>query len=176
MVRSFLDNIAIPGFAAACVAGVALASTGAATLGQGQAGFDALSANARAEMLFNQADLDRSGDLDINEFTALNLVLAELSRVSGRVVLEMPAGEAAVELDDALLRQVTSAERSRLEAVSFREFQLASDADDRMTLDEFVGLELEYFEAADRNDNGVLAGSELSSYAHRIAKTSKAAA
>ncbi|MEO0400436.1 MAG: hypothetical protein AAF224_13555 [Pseudomonadota bacterium] len=173
MLRNFIEKLALPGFVAAIAAGAALAAAGdpAPKLVGAETPVTTLEAEevqTHAETLFRQADLDKNGDLDRDEFAALSIVVAELSRLNGFVAILDGDSRSAAPIAPA--PSLTIADRIRIDAVAAREHAIAAGADARLDLAEYVGLELNRFAAADRNRNGVLKAGELFAYTHETAR------
>lgn len=125
-------------------------------------------AAAHAAAVFQRADLDRSGALDADEYAALAIVTAELSRLNGFIAL----GEdgAVVALPVAKTAALSRGERARVEAVARQAFYVAAGADAKLAAAEFAAAEAAAFDAHDRNGNGRLAQQELSAFAARQAQ------
>ncbi|MEM9616437.1 MAG: hypothetical protein AAF936_00615 [Pseudomonadota bacterium] len=122
-----------------------------------------------AALVFTRAD--RDGDLALNadEFTALTVVTAELAHLNGFIVIEAEdqiATTPAVGISGAAL---SSSEQTRIEAVARGRFYMFSGADGIMDAGEFANAQSTVFEAADFNNNGVLAKRELSAFAQHHA-------
>jgi len=124
-------------------------------------------ARAHADATFARADLDGSGVLEADEYVSLALVTAELSRINGFVALAANGRNEVVALPVATPRALGVGERARIEAVARGEFYAAAGQDSRMSADEHAAEQARRFSAADRNRNGVLTRSELSSFAER---------
>ena len=172
MARNLIEKLAIPGVAAACVAGAALAATGPApAYGDALARIDAETAGANAAYVFERADLDGSGDLDAREYAALSIVTAELARLNGFIsVVEGDGAPRTAALPEGAARAMSPAERARVEAVAAREYHEVAGADGAVSKAAFVEAEMERFAAADRNRNGALRGAELDRFVQLTAR------
>lgn len=132
-------------------------------------------ARAHATAVFARADLDRSGDLDADEYSALAVVSAGLARLNGYVAI-LGVDEALVApLPAPAPRSLSAAERTRIEAVARADFYAASGADARMSAAEYGAEQDARFAAADRNRNGRLAKGELASFGAAAAAITGAA-
>lgn len=132
---------------------------------------EAAAVHAHAERVFTLADQDRSGALDVDEYAALALVVAELSRLSGYVTIDAGSGALiAAPAPGRAPASLSTGERVRIGAVAAREFHVAAGKDAAMSAEEFVSAQLETFAAADLSRDGVLAGSETSLYAAAVAR------
>ena len=166
-------------------AGILTAGAAAAALAIGAAGaqtpdedatltrLEAADYAAHAGKLFQRADIDKNGVLDAREYHALAIVTAELSRLNRAVMVDVEDSPQMITLDYDGPASLSQGERARIDAVSARAFFNAAGADNLMSADEFVALELERFADADRNDNGVLTRSELTRLAARNAHLAK---
>lgn len=174
MNRNQLAAFAAPAIALAAAGLNAAFASGDARLSAPAYGtaLERLSANAAqadAAETFARADLDKSGALDANEYAALAIVTAELSRLNGFVGFETEGGARTVALPVKAPTALTGGERARVEAVARAAFYAAAGANGLMSLDEYAGETAKRFAEADRNRNGVLAGGELVSYAAKEA-------
>lgn len=171
MNRNLVAAFAAPALALAAVgvsAAFASADSGAA-YGSTLTRLSAEAARANAEETFARADLDKSGALDAREYAALALVTAELSRLNGYVAYDMQGGVQTVALPVKSPEALTGGERARVLAVAYSNFYAAAGDDGQMSRDEFSGETSKRFKEADRNRNGVLARSELVTYAAKEA-------
>ncbi len=170
----FLEKIGLPAIGAAFIAGAAMAATGdiaAPAFGGPAQALSSSDADRRAALLFAQSDLDGSGDLSVEEFSALSVVSAELARLSGFVALDV-GGETSrvIDIADVAPASVSLTERTRIEAVASHEFHDAAGPDGVLDEDDFLALERERFIAADLNGDGALKRQELSVYGLRVAR------
>lgn len=123
-------------------------------------------ASTHARLVFHRADLDRSGGLSADEFTALSVVTAELAHLNGYFVIEGEGDRARpIMLPINAPSALAPGERVRVEAVSRNTFFALAGDDGVLSEGEFVGAQSERFREADRNNNGALARSELKSFA-----------
>ncbi len=169
MTRALLKSAA----AIAAVAGLAYASVG--TMETGPYDGAALTTLSQAEianhaqLVFARADLDRNQALDVDEYTALAVVTAELSRLNGFVVVEKGETVGTIELADAGPAALPRSEHIRIAAVAQNAFYAFAGADGRMSAEEFAAAQGAVFDAADLNRNGKLGRRELSIFAQRQA-------
>lgn len=126
-------------------------------------------AATNAQLTFARADVDKSGALDADEYAALAIVTAELARLNGFIALEVGDGREIISLPITAPIALTGAERARVDAVARAEFYAAAGDDGLMDMNEYSGEQKSWFAAADRNRNGALARSELTSFAARAA-------
>ncbi|MEQ1929843.1 MAG: hypothetical protein ABL957_04820 [Parvularculaceae bacterium] len=138
--------------------------------------FSVEEARAHADATFARADLDRSQSLEADEYVALEIVTAELSRLNGFIALAPDSRGDVVALPIRKLAALTGGERARVEAVARGEFYAAAGSDALLSLGEYAGERSARFSAADRNGNGRLAHGELSSFAAREALFSRVSA
>lgn len=168
----------IAAFAAPAIAVVAIGVS--ASLASG-AGFDpaykaqverltAAEASAHAATIFDRADLDRSGGLDVDEYASLAIVNAELAHLNGYIAIERDGEPYMVSLPIQAPAAMTHAERVRVEAVARRDFYERAGADGVLTKETYVADAAARFAAEDRNGSGVLSRGELVSYAVREAR------
>ena len=130
-------------------------------------------AAAHANAIFARADIDGSGKLDANEYAALAIVTAELSRLNGFYALDIGDGREFVPLPVSAPGALSQAEHARVDAVARAEFYAAAGEDSLMDRQEYVGEQAARFLDADRNGNGMLAKAELTSFAARAAMISR---
>jgi hypothetical protein len=174
MNRNQLAAFAAPAIALAAVGISAAFASGDgfrsdAAYGATLARLSADAACANGAETFLRADLDKSGALDANEYAALAVVTAELSRLNGFVGFETEGGVQTVALPVRAPEALVGGERARVEAVARAGFYAAAGADGLMSLEEYAGERVKRFAEADRNRNGVLAKDELVSYAAKEA-------
>jgi len=127
---------------------------------------------AHAERVFARADVDANAALDVDEFTALTVVTAELARLNGFIVVELGDQPGVIELPVVSPSALPRSEHIRVAAVAQRRFYVFAGADGKMSADEFAAAQGALFDAADRNGNGRLGRRELSAYAQRHASMS----
>ncbi|MFN0022797.1 MAG: hypothetical protein ACKVS5_02755 [Parvularculaceae bacterium] len=164
----------LPAFAAAVAAGAGLVRAAAveppAAYGVPAVQVEAATLAETAARVFSRADLDNDGAVSPEEYTTLSVVTAELARLNGFVAIEYQGGLRTAALPRAAAW--TPAERARVQSAAARDYALIAGDDERLTLPEFVDAELEALAAADRDRNGVLTGTELSTFAAIQAKLS----
>lgn len=155
------------GVSAALASGL---SRDAGTFGAPVSTLSAEEARAHAQTIFERADLDRSGALDADEYASLAVVTAELTRLNGFIAIES-GGDAAniVALPIAAPSALSSAERTRVDAVARSDFYEMAGVDAELSVSEYLGEQSARFEEADRNGNGALASQELAGFAAREA-------
>ncbi len=162
-------NAALAASAAALVAvGVALAAADRPAYGEPVARLSAADAREHADAIFACADQNRSETLDADEYAALAVVLAELSRLNGFVVLRSEIEDRIVPLPFQT-PELTRSERTRIEAVARRDFYAAAGGDSQLSQAEYAEEQADRFADADRNRNGVLAAGELVAFAAHTA-------
>ena len=123
-------------------------------------------ARMHAAIIFERADLDRSGALDADEFASLAIVTAELTRLNGFIAIETGGDDAdIVPLPIEAPSALSAGERARVEAVARADFYAMAGEDARLTIDEYLGEKSAAFEAADRNRDGALVRAELAAFA-----------
>lgn len=132
---------------------------------------DALTASdivADADASFAKADLNSSGTLDVDEFAARAVVVAELSRFNGTVSIEGDANKQIV-LPDGVSESVSLTERSSIDAVARRTFhQFATEG--QMSVDQFTEYRLNAMSKVDRNKDEKLTRFELQRFALNVAQ------
>jgi hypothetical protein len=122
-----------------------------------------------AMSVFMRADIDNDQSLSADEYTALSIVTAELAHLNGFIVVESGGGVSTAALPPMRRAALTQSEQIRIEAVSRRKFYVFSGDDGAMDAREFSAAQIAMFDAADFNNNGVLAKRELNSFAQRQA-------
>ncbi len=132
----------------------------------------AAEASVHANKVFDRADLDKSGAMSADEFTALSIVTAELAHLNGYVVIETEGLERTIDLPIEAPAALSYGERARIEAVARNAFYAAAGGDRKLTKAEFAKAQSLAFDEADRNRNGALAKRELSNFAAGQAKLS----
>lgn len=172
-----IAKFALPGFALAALAGAALAAQSNDAPSNDVSVYETPlkrlqieTAADHATALFQRADLNDDGVLNELEYQALAVVTAELARLNGFVSVMVDGGVRTVALSREPLAPLSGADRTRIEAIAFRDFQLAAGADNAISEGEFVQETLERFHNADRNRNGVLAKSEIKVFAANAAR------
>lgn len=130
---------------------------------------------ASAARVFARSDRDQSGYLDADEYTALQVVSAELARLNGFISVESDGEPSIITVSTGPSASLGEAEQIRIAAVARGAFYLAAGDDGRLDEAEFIAAERQAFEAADANRNGELARRELSEYAARAAGLSSGA-
>ena len=158
--------------------GSAIFGLGASVTGIGQSSGDktinALSAPAylaHANHRFKNADFDADGLLSADEYVAMSVVFAELTRLKGYARVAVNDDESmAVPLktdlsagsqEDPFAKGLSYGERTRIDAVTRRDFYSHAGADGLLSRTEYVQLSWLRFVDADRNDDGILKGAEL---------------
>lgn len=122
-----------------------------------------------AARLFNRADMDANGVVDVEEYAALEVVEAELARLNRAVVID-GVSLRHIELPAEVADRLSAGERARVDAVARREFHVWSDTENGLAEEAFVALRLARFDAADGDQNGRLQGDEMRLYAQDIAQ------
>ena len=125
-----------------------------------------------ARLTFARADRDQNGSLDVDEYTALRVVEAELTRLKGFYVIETAEGPRTLAFNqspEANRNAMGANEQIRVAAVARGEFYQASNADGLVSEEEFVSAQRRLFDVADTNNNGRLQRRELAGYAMRLA-------
>ncbi|MEM6415192.1 MAG: hypothetical protein AAF720_11130 [Pseudomonadota bacterium] len=172
MLRKFVERLALPSVIAIIAAGAALATVGEPLDSDSPVAvtqsFDAEQIRTHAEKVFRQADLNSDGDLNVDEFATLSVVIAELSRLNGYVSI-LNDGEGAIA---PIQKQplLTKGDRIFIEALSAKERALAAGLDNRLDVNEFIDFELNRFLVADFNRNGILKNAEVIAYANQAAR------
>ncbi len=125
--------------------------------------------------IFERADFDNDNTLDVNEFSTLMVVQAELARLNGFVPIETAekAGTISTSSGSAgahvhgqdSFSGLSRAERIRIDAVSRLQFYEGAGSDELLTKTEFINLEQKGFKDADVNGSGSLTGRELIKFA-----------
>ena len=171
--NQFIAALAAPAIALGCVGLNAALAAGVGF--DDRAGYTdaAISLTAHANAIFARADIDGSGKLDANEYAALAIVTAELSRLNGFYALDIGDGREFVPLPVSAPGALSQAEHARVDAVARAEFYAAAGEDGLMDRQEYVGEQAARFLDADRNGNGMLAKAELTSFAARAAMISR---
>lgn len=156
------------------VAGLAFASADDLTLGAAYSD-DALSSLTQAELadhalrVFERADRNGDQTLDVDEYTALSVVTAELAQLNGFLVIETGAEPGLIALPVARPAALSRSEHIRINAVAQHAFYAYAGGDGRIDTDEFVSAQTALFNAADLNGNGTLKRRELGVFAQRQA-------
>lgn len=122
-----------------------------------------------AGQVFSRADIDKNAALDVDEYTALSVVTAELARLNGFVAVEKGNDVRVIELPSAETASLSRSEHIRIAAVAQNVFYGFAGEDGRMSADEFANAQGALFKAADLNRNGKLGRRELSIFAQRQA-------
>lgn len=174
MVVALVQKLAFSGIAAAMAASIGLVN-GAAVEPAPAYGtaIDRLEANIAAReaaRVFSRADLDKDGTLSQDEYSVLAVVSAELARLNGFVAIDMSNGVRTVAVTAAGAPSLSPAEKKRINERAAREFRIIAGEDERLAGDEYVAAQLEQFLTNDIDRNGVLTGSELTSYARAQSK------
>jgi len=158
----------------AAVAGLALSSIDGAVSQNAYDG-DAVAKLTRADIeahaahVFARADRDGNASLNADEYTALTIVTAELAHLNGFIVIENDSDYAVAPAPGVTGAALSSSEQARIEAVARGRFYMFAGNDGVMDANEFKRAQNMIFEAADFNNNGVLARRELSAFAHHHA-------
>ena len=179
MAQDFFKKAALPALIGVIAAGAAIAATGgddAEAYAADTVALDVAQASISAGALFDRADLNQDGALDQDEYAALSIVRAELARLNGFVWFEADGVSVAAPVAEANASPLSIAERIRIETVSSFAYHTAAGADDVLDRNDFIAHELERFQAADTNDDGVLVDAELTKIASAITFSPSSAA
>ena len=122
-----------------------------------------------ADSVFQRADLDRDGSLDVDEFAALTIVTAELAHLNGFIAVEKDGALETIVLPITAPAALGDAEQTRIDAVARHAFYAFAGSDGKMQQGEYSGLQEAIFAASDLNANGALTSAELPLFAQRQA-------
>lgn len=173
MLKSFLlvTSSAIAGLGA-------LFGAGAGNPDQAQDGVYSETAHAiyqnqfldHSETLFERADMDNSGALDVDEYSALMVVQTELSRLNGFIALQMDSHVTTIPISNPDGKVgLSHGDRTRIDAVARAHFYSAAGLDNQLSWDEYAMTAINVFASVDRNQDGVLRGRELNAFADQAA-------
>ena len=116
--------------------------------------------------VFDRADLNNNGFLDMEEYSILAIVSAELAQLNGFVSFDVGLGVETVALPGGVTTPPPAAHlKDNLLEQANREFAYAAGEDGRLSAADFADAVLEQFLASDADRDGVLAGGELKSFA-----------
>ena len=121
-----------------------------------------------AERVFAKVDVDRNGEIDVDEYAAQAVVFAGLVRFNGVVAVD-GRQTLHIGLPTTAEASLGAAERTAIDAVARADYY-AVTADGPITSRRWVELRMAAFDAADRNEDGVLTGRELSRFAMALAR------
>ena len=121
-----------------------------------------------AERVFGKVDVDRNGEIDVDEYAAQAVVYAGLVRFNGVVAVDgrelihvgLPVKAAAM----------NEGERASIDAVARADYYALTEADGPITPRRWVEMRMATFADADRNGDGQLTGRELHRYALDLAR------
>ncbi len=159
--------------ALAAVAGLAL--TSADDFSQSAYGDELLTSLSEADAVdhalrvFERSDRNGDGALDVDEYTALSVITAELAYLNGFVTIETGDEPGLISLPNTAPSALPQSEQVRVAAVAQHAFYVYAGFDARIEADEFVKAQTTLFKAADRNGNGMLKRNELGVFAQRQA-------
>jgi hypothetical protein len=169
MVVGFIHKATLSGLAAALAAGAGIVTSASVTTvpayGAVAFAFEADAVARNANRVFDRADLNKDGALDIDEYQILAAVTAELANLNGFASFDAGEGVRIVEISKVSKSDLAANDKAAIRAKAVREFSYLSGDDERLAPDEFVTAEIERFIANDRDRNGVLTGAELAAFA-----------
>lgn len=122
-----------------------------------------------AEALFQRADRNQDGVLNVDEYTALQVISAELAALNGFIVIETGGEPATVAIPGGQRGSLGEFEQVRVAAVSRNAFYHQSGDDGQMDEAEFSSVIRALFDATDFNGDGTLKRAELGAFAQRQA-------
>lgn len=131
-----------------------------------------IEAASHALHVFMRADRNLDQALDVDEFAALSIVTAELAHLNGFISIDNGGAVRTIALPVVAPAALSSAEHTRIDAVSRHTFYAFAGGDSRLDGTEFVRLQNELFKQADLNGNGALVKKELNIFAQRQAQLS----
>ncbi|MEM9704821.1 MAG: hypothetical protein AAF850_01950 [Pseudomonadota bacterium] len=116
-----------------------------------------------ALLAFNQIDADKDDNISQDEFTASAIARQGLAHLNGFIPIETQAGvqKIALPFDGREVR----VERDHVAYGAQRQFARFDSADGQLSEDEFKHIYRVRFSLADLDDDGVLAGVELTRFA-----------
>jgi len=155
-----------------CAGGVAgtISQTNASEASSTQAGTLRLQdAWNSAEALFERIDLNKDRRIDVDEFAAQTVVLADMVRSAGALRIA-ERDDLRIDLPEAGAAPLTPAERISLDAIARDAFYAAAEGEGSLTPESWIALKLRDFASADFDADGELKGRELPAYALRIAR------
>lgn len=122
-----------------------------------------------AERVFEKVDVDRNGEISVDEYAAQAVVFAGLARFNGLIAID---GRETVHIlvPDDVRGELGLAERTAIDAVARGEYYELTEARGALTPRAWVALSVERFAEADRNEDGQLQGRELSDFAMGVAQ------
>lgn len=118
--------------------------------------------------LFDKVDVDRSGDIDVEEFASHVVILAELARFNGTVSVDGTVSQQIL-LPSGLEPRMAITDRAAIDAVSRRTF-FNHAPQGSMGREAYAAYRLSVMADADRNNDGVLNGAELTQFAMSVTK------
>ena len=121
-----------------------------------------------AERVFAKVDVDRSGEIDVDEYAAQAVVYAGLVRFNGVVAID---GRELIHVGLPTEASATmgTAERAAIDAVARDDYYRIA-AEGAITPTRWIAMRMAAFDAADRNGDGQLTGRELQRYAMGLAQ------
>jgi len=122
-----------------------------------------------AARVFVRADLDSDRRLNADEYTALTIVTAELAHLNGFIVIETGGQLSTASASGVSSAALSPGEQARIEAVARGRFYTFAGDDGVMDIGDFTRAQSMIFDAADFNQNGVLARRELNAFAQQHA-------
>ncbi len=129
-------------------------------------------AAAYSRSVFQRADIDHDGALDVDEYAALAVVKAELAHLNGFIAVERNGALETVALPINAPAALGDSEQTRIDAVARHTFYAFAGSDGKMQQGEYLGLEDAIFASSDLNSNGALTRAELPLFAQRQAHLS----
>jgi hypothetical protein len=126
-------------------------------------------ASSFAESVFQRADMDGDGALDVDEFAALTIVTAELAHLNGFFAVEKAGALETIALPINAPAALGDSEQTRIDAVARYSFYAFAGSDGKMQQGEYSDLQEAIFASSDLNANGALTSVELSLFAQRQA-------
>jgi hypothetical protein len=121
-----------------------------------------------AERTFAKVDVDMSGLVEIDEYAAQAVVYATLARFEGAVPVD-GVEAMRVDLPGPRGEGIGAAEQAAIDAIARGDFYAVAPDGQGLSLGDWVALRLQTFGEADHDEDGVLTGRELRSYASAIA-------
>lgn len=126
-----------------------------------------------SETLFERADMDKSGTLDVDEYSALMVVQAQLSRLNGFIAVHTDNMVKTVPISQMQLsgdkKDLSRADRTRVDAIARAQFYSAAGTNGQLSWDEYAITAITVFASLDSNQDGVLRARELSAFANQTA-------
>lgn len=171
MPATVFMNAVTAAFAAAAVAAASFAGVkpGAAYDDGALTRLTEVEAAAYAHTVFQRADRDGDGALNVDEFAALTIVTAELAHLNGFIAVERAGSVQTIALPAGAPGALGDAEQTRIDAVARHTFYAFAGNDGKMQQGEYLSLQAAIFASSDLNANGDLTNAELSIFAQRQA-------